>query len=428
VTGAAVTVDGLGKAFRTYRSEWQRVATWFGAVPRPATEHWALRGVSFAAAPGEAVGIVGQNGAGKSTLLKLIAGTLRATEGMVTVDGRVAAILELGMGFNPEFTGRQNAFHAAGLMGFDRAAVERAMPDIESFAEIGEHFDAPLRTCSSGMQMRVAFAVATAFRPQVLIVDEALAVGDAAFQRKCFQRIESFRAAGTALLFVSHDTETVKKLCSRALLLKSGRLELFGAAKRVCDEYERQLFGGRDAVAQGVAEAWEPARFDPALAEAGCELSYGDGRAEIDSCWLEDRHGQRVNIVETGQPFVWRYTVRFREAVANPVFAMMLKTREGVALYGVDSGHLGLTPRTYGAGERVAVRFALANGLAPGVYYLNCGIRLDRDEGTTFLCRRVDAALVRITAPEGATAAVGLVDMAAGLTVMPCPDGASDRS
>ena len=164
-------VDALGKAFRQYRSEWQRVISWFGVSVRPAAEDWVLRGVSFSVAPGEAVGIVGQNGAGKSTLLKLITGTLRPSEGGVQVNGRISAILELGMGFNPEFTGRQNAYHATGLMGFSREAIEKAMPEIEAFAEIGKYFDQPLRTYSSGMQMRVAFSVATAFRPEILIID-----------------------------------------------------------------------------------------------------------------------------------------------------------------------------------------------------------------------------------------------------------------
>jgi homopolymeric O-antigen transport system ATP-binding protein len=412
-----LTVAGLGKAFRAYRSEWQRVLSWFGVSVRPAVENWVLRGVSFSVASGEAVGIVGQNGAGKSTLLKLITGTLRASEGEVRVNGRIAAILELGMGFNPEFTGRQNVFHAAGLMGFGRAAIECAMRDIEAFADIGEYFDQPLRIYSSGMQVRVAFAVATAFRPELLIVDEALAVGDAAFQRKCFQRIEAFRAAGTTLLFVSHDIETVKKLCSRALFIKNGRLELLGVAKQVCDEYERYLFGGKDNVRQTQPEAVEATKFDPVLAAAACELVYGNGKADIESCWLESQDGQRINVVETGHPFVWRYRVKFNERVANPVFAMMLKTREGVALYGVDSGHLGTPQRSYSPGQIIDVRFELSNSLAPGVYYLNCGVKLDHENGAEFLIRRIDAALVRVTQRAASTVAVGLLDMTARMTV-----------
>src|SRR5690606_6494074 len=207
-----------------YRSEWQRVARWFGASPEPLEEHWVVRGVSFEIGAGEVVGIVGQNGAGKSTLLKMVAGTLQPTEGQLRVNGRIAAILELGMGFHPELTGRQNVMHAAGLMGFSARDVVAAMPGIEDFAEIGEYFDQPVRTYSSGMQVRVAFAVATAFRPEVLIIDEALSVGDSYFQHKSFDRIRSFREQGTTLLIVSHDRNAIQAICDRAILLERGRV------------------------------------------------------------------------------------------------------------------------------------------------------------------------------------------------------------
>ncbi len=413
----ALTISDLGKAFRSYRSEWQRVLSWLGVSVKPAIEHWVLRGVAFSVAPGEAIGIVGQNGAGKSTLLKLIAGTLRPTEGTVRIDGRVAAILELGMGFNPELTGRQNALHAGGLMGFDRRALKEVMPAIAAFADIGEYFDLPLRTYSSGMQVRVAFAVATAFRPEILIVDEALAVGDAAFQRKCFQRIEAFRAEGTTLLFVSHDTETIKKLCSRALFIKNGHLALFGPAKIVCDRYEQHLFGNQASLNAGKASVSVPAKFDPSLTTPACELIYGSGKTEIDSCWFEDLEGQRVNVVEAGQHFVWRYDVRFNEPVDNPVFAMLLKTREGIALYGVDARQLDIRPTSYARGDVVTVRFELSNCLAPGVYYMNCGVRLDHAGGVEFLSRRIDTALLRVIEGAAPTVAIGLLDMEARLSV-----------
>jgi len=245
VSAEVLAVQGLGKAYRTYRSEWQRVGNWFGLGARPATEQWALRGVSFRVSAGEAVGIVGANGAGKSTLLKLITGTLRPSEGQVGVNGRISAILELGMGFNPEFTGRQNVRHAAGLMGFDAARIRQAMDEIEAFAEVGSHFDQPMRTYSSGMQVRVAFAVATAFRPEVLIVDEALAVGDAYFQHKSFQRIRQFREQGTTLLIVSHDRSAVQTLCDRAILLEKGVLVRDADPESVLDYYNALLAPGQ---------------------------------------------------------------------------------------------------------------------------------------------------------------------------------------
>jgi lipopolysaccharide transport system ATP-binding protein len=417
VSASALAVSGLGKAFRSYRSEWQRVLSWLGAPVKPSSEQWVLRDIEFAIAPGEAVAIVGQNGAGKSTLLKLVAGTMRPSEGSVEIAGRVAAILELGMGFNPELTGRQNALHAGGLMGFDRKALRATMPAIEVFADIADYFDKPLRIYSSGMQVRVAFAVATAFRPEILIIDEALAVGDAAFQRKCFQRIEAFRRDGTTLLFVSHDLETVKKICSRAAFLNAGRLVRFGPAKQVCDEYEQHLFG---AVARPPAQPSStpnPTRFDPALAATSCEVVYGDGRAEIESCWVENGAGERVNVIPSDRPFVWRYEVRFNEVVDDPVFAMLVKTREGVTIYGVDSKQLNVQHRRYLPGELVDVRFELSNRLGPGIYYLNCGVRLDLHDRVEFVSRRVDAAMVRIVDNVPSTIIVGLVNMKANLVL-----------
>jgi len=417
VTASDLTVSKLGKAFRSYRSEWQRVLSWMGLAIRPASEHWVLRDVEFSVAPGEAVAIVGQNGAGKSTLLKLIAGTMRPSEGHVGISGRVAAILELGMGFNPELTGRQNALHAGGLMGFDRKALQAEMPAIESFADVAGYFDQPLRTYSSGMQVRVAFAVATAFRPEILIIDEALAVGDAAFQRKCFQRIEEFRRDGTTLLFVSHDLETVKKICSRAAFLKNGRLVRFGPAKQVCDEYEQHLFGAGIKAPATAPSTIETAKFDPSLAAASCEVIYGDGRAEIESCWIENSLGERVNVIANDRSFVWRYEVRFNEVIDDPIFAMLVKTREGISVYGIDSKQLKTPRKRYMPGEVVDVRFELSNHLAPGIYYLNCGVRLDLHDRVEFVSRRVDAALVRIIDSSPSTIVVGLVDMKADLVL-----------
>ena len=200
-----LTIDRLGKAFSTYDREWHRIARWFGMPFKPAEQNWVLRNINFSVEPGQAVGIAGPNGAGKSTLLKLITGTMHPTEGRVHSEGRIAAILELGLGFNPNLSGRQNVTFSASLLGLQAEQVIERMPEIEAFAEIGKFFDEPLRTYSSGMQMRVAFAVVTAVRPDLLIVDEALAVGDTYFQHKCMSRIREFQQEGTSLLIVSHD-------------------------------------------------------------------------------------------------------------------------------------------------------------------------------------------------------------------------------
>jgi lipopolysaccharide transport system ATP-binding protein len=417
-----ISVTNLGKGYKQYPDRWSRLAEWLlpGNTPRHHL-HWVLNDINFTVNPGEAVGIIGINGAGKSTLLKIITGTTQPTTGTVHISGRVAALLELGMGFHPDFTGRQNAFMAGQLLGYRVDEITRLMPEIEAFAEIGDYIDQPVRVYSSGMQVRLAFAVATAVRPDVLIVDEALSVGDAAFQRKCFQRIEGYRAAGTTLLLVSHDIETVKKLCDRAIFIKAGQLAHWGPAKQACDEYERYLFG--DHKSSNAAKhtddstpVTEAARFDPSLA-ASCEMTYGNGKADIETCWLADASGRRINVIESGIPFRWCYRVRFHENVARPIFAMMLKTREGVALYGVDSKQLVAETRSFQAGDTVEVDFILENPLAPGVYYLNCGVRLDGNDGVEFLSRRVDSALLRVTAGVTSSVVTGLVEMQANLTV-----------
>ena len=415
-----LVVSNVSKAYKRYPGKWARVLEWLTGKPHH-DNTWVLRDINFTIHPGEAVGIVGVNGAGKSTLLKIITGTTQPTSGSVHIEGRVAALLELGMGFHPDFTGRQNVFMSGQLLGYGLEEVERLMPEIEAFAGIGEYIDRPVRVYSSGMQVRLAFAVSTAVRPDVLIVDEALSVGDAAFQRKCFQRIEGYRAAGTTLLFVSHDIETIKKLCDRALFIKEGTLAQWGPAKQVCDEYERFLFGDRKSESktnltpESVPLA-ETSHFDPALA-ASCEMVYGNGKADIEACWLADANGRRVNVVESGAPFRWCYRVRFNESVAKPIFAMMLKTREGVALYGVDSTATELSDTSYKTGGTVQVDFTLVNPLAPGVYYLNCGVRVDGKDDVEFLSRRIDSALLRVRKGKISSVMTGLLEMQAKLTI-----------
>lgn len=415
-----LVVANVGKAYKRYPGKWSRALEWITGKPRH-DKTWVLRDISFSVSPGEAVGIIGVNGAGKSTLLKIITGTTQATTGSVSIQGRVAALLELGMGFHPDFTGRQNAFMAGQLLGLHADEIAACMPEIESFADIGDYIDQPVRVYSSGMQVRLAFAVATAARPDVLIVDEALSVGDAAFQRKCFQRIEGYRSAGTTLLFVSHDIETVKKLCDRALFIKEGHLAHYGVAKPVCDEYEKYLFGDRRGRTTTSTDATsvpdtEVAKFDPTLV-ASCEMSYGNGKADIESCWLADVDGRRINVVEAGTPFHWCYRVKFNEDIDKPIFAMMLKTREGITLYGVDTTHLDMEIKPSRAGDTVNIQFSLTNTLAPGVYYLNCGVRIQTANGVEFLSRRVDSAILRVTTGPASTAALGLVELGAKLSL-----------
>jgi lipopolysaccharide transport system ATP-binding protein len=360
MSACVLKVSGLGKAFRTYRSEWQRTLSWFGVPVKPAAEHWVLQEVSFSVASGEAVGIVGQNGAGKSTLLKLITGVLRATEGDIHINGRIAAILELGMGFNPEFTGRQNVFHAAGLMGFSREAIEQAMPEIEAFAEIDEYFDQPLRTYSSGMQMRVAFAVATAFRPEILIVDEALSVGDTYFQHKSFDRIRQFKAQGTALLFVTHGMGDVRTLCDRVILLDKGRMLRDGLPDEVVDYYNA-LIAEKENAKLSVAQRRQ---------KNGWILTKsGTGEATLTAFRLADAESnQEVQLVRVGQRVVLTATVSIHADIPRLVLGYLLRDRMGHVVWGTNTWHTKQILEELRAGQVVEFKLPFICTLGPGSY------------------------------------------------------------
>ncbi len=422
---SAVSVQGVGKAFKRYPSQWARAMEWLFRTPHH-EKRWVLSDVSFEVAAGTAVGILGANGAGKSTLLKIVSRATAQTTGTVSVQGRVAALLELGMGFHPEFSGRQNALMAGQLLGLEVSALEAAMPEIERFADIGDFIDQPLRTYSSGMQMRLAFSVATSVRPDLLIIDEALSVGDVAFQRKCYQRIETFRAEGTTLLFVSHDIEAVKRLCSQALLLDGGSVASQGPVREVCDAYERAMFGRPLQSVGAEAETALPrvaeVVYDPSLASVS-EQIYGTGEAEIQACWVASAAGQRINVVTAGEPVQWCYRVRFHERVTAPIFSMMLKTRDGHAVYGTDSSRVGEAqagvPVVIEAGSVIVVAFEIETHLAPDQYFLNCGVRREHDSESAFLSRRVDAAILRVSSSPASSALVGPADLHGRLLVTP---------
>ncbi|CDF86800.1 ABC-type polysaccharide/polyol phosphate transport system, ATPase component [Pseudomonas knackmussii B13] len=408
-----LVADRLGKAYCSYRSEWQRILRWFHFPTKPSSEHWVIRDVSFSIEQGEAIAIVGKNGAGKSTLLKMITGTLQPSEGAVHIQGRIAAILELGMGFSPELSGRQNVIHVAGLMGIDSEQISQLLPEIESFADISEYFEQAVRTYSSGMQVRLAFALATAIRPDILIVDEALAVGDAAFQRKCFRRIQEYQALGTTLLLVTHDTETVKKTCNKAIYIQDGKVAAYGSAKSVCDTYERALLGApakESKTSTHPSQVEKPKLVDPTL-KSDCEVSYGDGRAEIEDIWLETDEGTIANLFKPGQKLILKYRVRFNYELEDISFAFMIKTREGVSLVGMNTDHLlNVEPKRFSAGDSTVVSFTLDNAFAPGAYYVNCGVRRNNSNGTEFLHRRVDALIFRVQRGDEVEDKIGLIN------------------
>jgi len=352
-----LTVNNLGKAYRVYASELQRIGRWFGLPTKPSEEHWVLKHISFSIAPGEAIGIVGQNGAGKSTLLKMITGTLQPTEGRIQVNGRIAAILELGMGFTPDLTGRQNVYHAAGLMGFGAEQIRQAMPDIEAFAEIGEYFDQAVRTYSSGMQMRVAFAVATAFRPDILIVDEALAVGDSYFQHKSFERIREFQRLGTTLLIVSHDRGSIQSLCSRAILLEHGTVIKDGAPEEVMDYYNAIIAAKENATVTVIQRE-----------DGSVQTRSGSGEASIRSVSLHNSVGEPIEYVQVGESVSLKIDVQVNSDIPELVTGYMLKDRLGQTVFGTNTHHLGCKMESLAAGQTMQYRFDFEANLGVGSY------------------------------------------------------------
>ena len=353
-----ITVSNLGKAYKQYPTRWSRLAEW--VVPGNAPRHslkWVLQGVNFTVSPGEAVGIIGINGAGKSTLLKMITGTTQPTTGGVHIAGRVAAMLELGMGFHPDFTGRQNAFMASQLLGYSAEEIARLMPSIEEFSEIGDYIDQPVRVYSSGMQMRLAFSVATAHRPDVLIVDEALSVGDAYFQHKSFERVREFRKLGTTLLIVSHDKAAIQSVCDRAILLSAGQVAMEGEPEAVMDYYNAMLAErGNETVRQLVTD------------DGKIQTVSGSGEALVETVDLLGEQNERLEIVRVGQLVNLKVVVKVNIDIPELVVGYMIKDRLGQAVFGTNTHHLKRKLQSVKAGTFATFTFQFTANLGEGTY------------------------------------------------------------
>lgn len=359
-----LSVHAVGKSYRQYQSELRRVGSWFGLPVKPIQEHWVLKNISFSVAPGEAIGIVGQNGAGKSTLLKLITGTQFPTTGKISLNGRVSAILELGMGFNQDLTGRQNVFHTAGLMGFSYEAIAERIAEIEAFAEIGSYFDEPVRTYSSGMQMRVAFAVATAFRPDILIIDEALSVGDAYFQHKSFNRIQEFQQQGTTLLLVSHDHQSIRSVCNRAILLEKGQLLKMGEPAEVVDFYNALI-----AEKEG-----ETTIRQEKVADGQVQTISGTGEAFVSSVCLRDKQNKRLEIVQVGEEIILEIKVVATKVIERLIVGYAIKDRLGRPIFGTNTAILQQPADQVQPGDKLTYRFHFTANLGHGSYAISTAL------------------------------------------------------
>jgi len=353
-----ITVTKLGKAYKQYPTRWSRLLEWVD--PRSRSHHslkWVLQDLNFIVQPGEAVGIIGVNGAGKSTLLKMITGTTQPTMGSVHITGRVAALLELGMGFHPDFTGRQNVLMAGQLLGYTVEELSRLMPEIEAFADIGDYIDQPVRVYSSGMQMRLAFSVATAHRPDVLIVDEALSVGDTHFQHKSFARIREFRKQGTTLLLVSHDKQAIQSICDRAILLNGGRIAMEGDPEAVMDYYNALLADDQNQTIQQAPTV-----------DGKVQTVSGTGDVSLTGATIMDAKGQHIEVLAVGQAVTLRINALCVNEIEDLVVGYMIKDRLGQAVFGTNTHHHKQSLHNLSRGDSVVCEFSFEANIGPGTY------------------------------------------------------------
>jgi lipopolysaccharide transport system ATP-binding protein len=362
MTAAVLNAHKIGKRYQAFSSNSARFAHWLGMPVRHVSEFWAVEDFSATLHAGEALALIGQNGAGKSTLLKLFAGTVRPSTGSIHIAGRSSAILELGLGFNPEFTGRQNVFQACGLMGLAPAEIERRIPSIQEFAEIGDFFDQPLRVYSSGMQARLAFSVATAVRPDLLIIDEILSVGDGYFQHKSFDRIRLFKRMGTAILFVSHSMGDVRALCDRVVLLDRGRSVKEGRPDEVIDYYNAKI---------ALKEA-ESLTIEQRREKGGWVVTRsGSFEATVKSVALLDADTvEEVAVARVGQRLVIKLIAAVHRDVASLVLGYMMRDRTGHVVWGTNTWHTQQSLSGLRQGEEVEFVLPFTCGLGPGSYSL----------------------------------------------------------
>lgn len=444
-TKPAIKVSGLSKVYKIYNKPSDRLKQQFAwGSKKYAQEFPALTDISFEIGRGQTIGIVGRNGSGKSTLLQLICGTLQPSSGSVEINGRIAALLELGAGFNAEFTGRENVYLYASILGLSRKEIDERFDSIAKFADIGAFIEQPVKTYSSGMYVRLAFATAINTDPDILIVDEALSVGDAAFQRKCFARIEQIQERGGTILFVSHSVSNILQLCTKAILLDGGEKILEGRPKFVVNQYQKLMnltdenaaaareeikalqnevdpspdddedTSQEDSVATNTAEEREAETslesFDPNLISQSTVIYESKGATIRDLKIINSRR-KPVNTLEMGREYTYRYTVDFAQNATRVGFGMLIKTVNGVQLSGgTTSLDENLQIKQVKAGQTIEVSFKFICNLAPGTYFSNAGCMADIDGEQNYLHRILDGLTFHVAFEKNVTA-TGLVNL-----------------
>jgi lipopolysaccharide transport system ATP-binding protein len=434
----AISLSNISKCFKRYERPIDRLKEVLLPTKNYANDFWALRDINLEIPKGRSIGIVGRNGSGKSTLLQIIAGILTPTAGEVNINGRVSALLELGSGFNPEFTGRQNVFFNGRLLGLNKTEIEQKFDQITEFADIGDFIEQPVKTYSSGMFVRLAFAVATSTTPDILIIDEALSVGDEAFQRKCFARIQSIQDRGGTILFVSHSASSVVELCEYAILMSHGEILLSGSPKNVVSKYHKLIYAPPDKIdklrqeirdsnngcssyqEENVASFKEEknngknrtstalSQYDPFLIPQST-ISYVSRGAKIENCRIETLDGKLVNILRQRNRYIYKYQVAFTNEAYRIRFGMLIKTMSGFELGGATS-HTIYQPIEYvEEGSIIEVEFNFKCFLQPGVYFLNVGVVGNLDGSEQYLDRHIDIAMFRVQ-QEDDILTTGIID------------------
>jgi lipopolysaccharide transport system ATP-binding protein len=355
-----VSVKNLTKTYRIFGHAGDRIkqALTLGRI-RFCREFTALQDVSFEIKKGETIGIIGRNGSGKSTLLQLICGILKPTSGTVQTEGRISALLELGAGFNPEFTGRENVYFQGAVMGMAKKEMDERFDAIMAFADIGEFIDQPVRTYSSGMYVRLAFSVAIHVQPDILVVDEALSVGDAAFQHKSIKRAQELINAGTSLLLVSHDRSMITATCSRCIFIDNGRISMDGLPADVFDYYYASITKG--------SESLQLHR----LASGRSQVISGTGEARVETIRLLDKDGKELDNVEVGIPVALEFLVRAHQSIPRLVLSFVIRDRLGQSIFSTDTNNFGKSPEDVSAGAVFRFRFQFYANMGPGSFSIS---------------------------------------------------------
>ncbi len=402
----AIQVKHLDKMYKLYNKPSDRLRETLG-LKVPVREHYALRDVNFQVERGETVGIIGTNGSGKSTILKIITGVLNPTAGEVTVNGRISALLELGAGFNMEYTGIENIYLNGTMMGFSREEVDARLQDILDFADIGDFVYQPVKAYSSGMFVRLAFAVAINIDPEILIVDEALSVGDVFFQAKCYRKFEEFKKMGRTILFVSHDLSSISRYCDRVILLNKGVKMEEGSPKQMVDMYKQLLVGQDPAKAEENKETqkenWsEQFQVNPNM------LEYGSKLAEIVDFAVLDENGLCTNTIEKGSSFQIKMKVVFHESIQEPIMAYTFKDIKGTEITGTNTLFEKMAVEHSEAGDTCTVTFRQDMFLQGGEYLLSFGCTGYKDGEFTVFHRLYDACNITVVSNKNT---VGFYDM-----------------